>query len=331
METNISPLWGTLGGSSPNSTTEKLIFEFLVAIWVWAAPGLLLAGQSGAVVVVTYNVENFHIRPFGNRPLKSTESRARVAETLLAIHPDVIAFQEMGEAVALDSLQMALKSGGLDLPFRDHLGGHDTNIFVALLSRVPIVAQHDHTNDSFVLDGRRFHSSRSTIEAEFEISPEFRFTLLTTHLKSKRPVAYADEAELREQEARLLRRHVDDLLRQDPQVNLLVCGDFNDTPDSKPIHLLIGSGRQALFDTRPFEATAGVPNDASERNKKERQITWTHFYPHDDTYSRFDYQLLSRSMTRHWIPEQSYVYAWPHWGEASDHRPVVCTFRFNPP
>ncbi len=292
--------------------------------------GAARSEEGTSVVIATYNVENFHIRPYGTRPVKPVDSRARVAEILMAIHPDVVALQEMGEAAALDSLQSTLSEGGLHLPYREHLGGSDTNIFVALLSRFPIVSRNPHTNDSFVLDGRRFHSSRSTIEVELEVSPNRHLTVLTTHLKSKRPVAIADEAELREQEARLLRGHVDDLLRENPNVPLVVCGDFNDTPDSKPIRLLVGTGRHALMDTRPGERGTEEPGEVDE-SRHSRRVTWTHFYAQEDTYSRIDYLLISRSLRQAWQPGKSSVFVHPAWGEASDHRPVVCTFDFRAP
>ena len=297
-----------------------------LGFWIHSNGGLSVLAKP--VVVATYNVENFHIRPYGNRPVKSEASRATVAAIILAIQPDIIAIQEMGELGALESLQETLQGSGLTFPFREHLGGADTNIFVALLSRFPIVSRHPHTNDGFVLDGRRFHSSRSTIDVVIEVDGHHRLTILSTHLKSKRPVPFADEAELREQEARILREHVDNLLATRASEPLIVCGDFNDTPASKPIRLLAATGRRALFDPRPAEMGSGISKD-SESEKEERRITWTHFYPVDDTYSRIDYLLMSRSLRPFWIPEKSYVYSGPNWGEASDHRPVVCTFDFD--
>ena len=57
-----------------------------------------------------------------------------------------------------------------------------------------------------------------------------------------------------------------------------------------------------------------------------RTIAWTHYYAKEDAYSRFDYILLNRGMSREWTREGTYVLALPDWGEASDHRPVVASF-----
>jgi endonuclease/exonuclease/phosphatase family metal-dependent hydrolase len=275
--------------------------------------------------VVTYNVENYHLRAFGNRQPKAPAARAQVVAQLAAIKPDVVAVQEMGEVAALRELQAALKQAGMDLPHLEHVTGWDTNIFVGVLSRFPVVARNHHTNDSFLLNGRRFYASRGVAEVELKVTADYRFTLLTTHLKSKRQVAQADEAELREQEANLLRRHVDALLANNPQANVLVCGDFNDTKDARSTRALLGRGANALFDTRPAERN-GDTVPAERANWDPRHVTWTHFYGKEDSYSRLDYILLSRGMAKEWRREGSYVFSAPNWGLASDHRPVVAEF-----
>jgi len=275
--------------------------------------------------VATYNLENYHLRAFGNRQPKSPESRAQVVTHLTAIKPDVLAVQEIGEPAALRELQASLKAAGVDLPHYEHVAGWDTNIFVGVLSRFPAVRRNHHTNDSFLLSGRRFRASRAFAEVEFEVTPAYRFTLFTTHLKSKRQIAEADEAELREQEALQLRRHVEALLAKNSQANILVCGDLNDTKDSPSTRALIGRGATALVDTRPAERNGdNLPPDRTGWDP--RNITWTHFYGKEDSYARFDYILVSRGMAREWTPAGSYVFTGPNWGLASDHRPVVCEF-----
>lgn len=275
--------------------------------------------------VATYNVENFHLRAFGNRQPKPPESRAKVVAHLAAIKPDVLALQEMGEPAALRELQAELKKSGVDLPHLEHVAGWDTNIFVGVLSRFPVTRRNHHTNDSFLLNGRRFYASRGVAEVELEVSPGYRFTLLTTHLKSKRQVAEADETELREQEALQLRKHVDALLAKNPQANVVVCGDFNDTKDARSTRALIGRGNLGLVDTRPAERN-GDNLPADRPTWDPRNVTWTHFYGKEDSYSRLDYILLSRGMAREWDKDGSYVFTAPNWGLASDHRPVVCQF-----
>lgn len=276
--------------------------------------------------VATYNVENYIDAPAGTRPLKTPEAKAKIRESLRAVNADVVALQEMGSTNALLELRASLKADGLDYPHWEHVTGWDTNIHVAVLSKFPITARRPHTNESFLLFGRRFRVNRGFAEVDIRVNDQYAFTLITTHLKSRRPVPEADEAELREQEAILLREKVDAILEKRPEANLIVLGDFNDTKDTKSTRAITGRGKNALVDTRPAERNGdNLPNP--NPRFEPRNITWTHYYGKEDTYSRIDYILLSRGMARDWNKDESYVLALANWGLGSDHRPVVATFQ----
>lgn len=287
---------------------------------------LLVAGAAAAdrFSVATYNVENYLDAPVPGRTTKPAEAKVRVRDTLLALRADVVAFQEMGSTNALLELRASLKDGGLDYPHWEHVSGRDTNIHVAVLSRFPIVARRPHTNDNFLLNDRRFRVSRGFLEVDLQVTPQFQLTLLAAHLKSKRPVFEADQAELREQEARLLREKIDAHLKANPNAPLLVLGDLNDTRDTKPIRAILGRGRTALVDLRPEEATRAGPDAPLVRTAAN--ITWTYFYGREDTYSRFDYLLANRPLANRVVLEQTCVFSLSWWREASDHRPVLATF-----
>lgn len=290
---------------------------------------LLASGASGLAAqtfrVATYNVENYIDAPAGTRPLKTAKGRAKIRESLRALNADVVAFQEMGSTNALLELRASLQAEGLDYPHWEHVSGWDTNIHVAILSKFPFSARRPHTNESFLLFGRRFRVSRGFAEVDIRVNNHYSFTLITTHLKSRRPVPEADEGELREQEAIILREKIDAILGRNPDANLVVLGDFNDTKDTKSTRAIIGRGRTALVDTRPAERNGD--NQANPNPRFEpRQITWTHHYGKEDTYSRIDYILLSRGMVNEWDREESFVLALANWGVGSDHRPVVATF-----
>lgn len=276
--------------------------------------------------VATYNVENYLDHPSGSRPAKSDAARAKVRESIRALKPDVIALQEIGATNTLLELQSSLKTEGLDLPYWECVAGFDTNIHVAILSKFPFSARFPHTNDAFLLDGRRFHVSRGFAEVEVRVNARYSFNLITAHLKSRRTIAEADEADLRLEEAKLLRKIIEADLATNPSLNLVVLGDFNDLHDSQPIKTLLGGrGKKGLLDTRPAERN-GDSEPASDHRLGPRKITWTHFYAPEDTYSRIDYILLSQGMAREWAPDETYVLALPNWGAASDHRPLVAAF-----
>jgi len=160
---------------------------------------------------------------------------------------------------------------------------------------------------------------------DVQVNSQYQFTLISAHLKSRREVPEADQAELREQEAIILRDIVAARLNHDPKINLIVLGDFNDLQDSTPVRTIIGRGKNALTDTRPVERKG---DSAAELQSQApaRTISWTYYYAKDDTYSRIDYILLSPGMAREWEPDGTYVLTLPDWGGASDHRPIIARF-----
>ena len=286
------------------------------------SPTLLAADT---IRVATYNLENYLTHTVGTRPAKSAAAAAKIRESIRALKPDVLALQEVGGEPALLELRAALKAEGCDFPHWNLTTGFDTNIFVAVLSRLPFTATHPHTNLNYLLSGRRMQVSRGFAEVDIKANDRYAFKLITVHLKSRRQVATADEGDMRLEEARLLRELIDTRLAANPKANLVVLGDFNDVYDSPAAKEVVGRGANKLVDTRPAERNGdNLPNENPRYNP--RNIAWTHFYGKEDTYSRIDYLLLSPGMARELVPAETYVLALPNWGSGSDHRPLVATF-----
>lgn len=276
--------------------------------------------------VATYNVQNYLAAPVGTRPAKSEAAKAKIRESIRATQADVIALQEMGDTNALLELRDSLRREGCDFPYWEHVRAWDTNIHVAVLSKFSIIACHPHTNDSFLLFNKRHFVKRGFAEVEIRVNDHYTFTLLTAHLKSKLTTFDADEQELRDEEAAVLREKIEAMLNARPNANIVVAGDLNDVRDSKPLRTILAAGRKnALHDTRPAEQ-----NGDDQPNNNPRypapQITWTHYYGREDTYRRIDYLLLSKGMTREWLSNETFIVKIPNWGTGSDHRPIVATF-----
>jgi endonuclease/exonuclease/phosphatase family metal-dependent hydrolase len=285
-----------------------------------------LAIHGATFRVATYNVQNYLDGPAGTRPAKTAEAKAKVRESIRASGADVIALQEIGGTNALAELCENLRRDGCDYPFRELVHAWDTNINVAVISRFPIVARRPHTNDSFLLFGKRHYVKRGFAEVDIQVNSRYTFTLLTAHLKSKLTIFDADEQELREEEATMLRARIDAILGARPNANLVVTGDLNDTRDSKPVRSVISAGRKnALIDARPAEQN-GDDQPGSHARYPAPRITWTHYYGKEDSYRRIDYLLLSRGMAREWQSNGTFIVKVPNWGVGSDHRPIVASF-----
>jgi endonuclease/exonuclease/phosphatase family metal-dependent hydrolase len=268
--------------------------------------------------VATYNLEFYIDSPALGREPKSAESKAAIRAAIHAINPDVIAFQEMGSTNALLELRTTLEKEGLRYPHWEHVRGHDTNLHVAFLSKHPIVARRPHTNENYLLKGRRFQVARGFGEIDVNMPDGTKLTLLSAHLKSKRQSVEADQQEMREEEAILLREKIDAALKR--TANLVVLGDLNDGVASRSTRTILGRGQTKLIDTRPGESSG---------RSGRRAIVLTHFYAAEETYIRIDYILAGPGLRGAFQPEKSGVLARPDWGVASDHRPVSATFDLN--
>lgn len=286
----------------------------------------LHAGDPATFRVGSYNIENYLITPTETRTeVKSASSRQKVREMIHKLRADVLALVEIGAPAALEELRQSLKAEGLNYPYSRHINGPDPSVYLAVLSKFPITADRSHTNENYLLNGKRFQVSRGLAEVDIQVNPGYRFTLFAAHFKSKRIVPSADQLDMRVEEARILREKVDLRMKTDPQANIVVLGDLNDTKDSPSTRTVIGRGRTKLLDTRPAEQN-GDNTPSSNPAWEPRNVTWTHYYGKEDSYSRIDYILISEGMAREWITEKTHVLTEANWGVASDHRPIVATF-----
>jgi endonuclease/exonuclease/phosphatase family metal-dependent hydrolase len=163
------------------------------------------------------------------------------------------------------------------------------------------------------LRGQPFAINRGILDATIMAhGKQYRF--LGVHLKSKREIEDADQEEIRIHEARLLRRHVDSILKENPDARFIVYGDFNDTRPSKAFKIVTGSYDDPGYLTAiPF--------------KDSRGEAWTHHWAMHDIYSRIDFVTVSRAMRPEVDFRASYLVDEPGWEQASDHRPMVAVFR----
>lgn len=289
-----------------------------------AVPSTRGAPAAERVRLVTYNVENYLLTPGDSRPAKSEAAKEKIAAILAELRPDIVALQELGGTEALADVAARTERHGWRWPYAEWMQGSDTNIQIGLLSRYPVEQVWRHAQDAFLVSGRRFRVSRGLLEARVRVTPTYRLDLLVAHLKSRRAVPEADEAEIRREEALVLRGKIDARLKEDPRANLVVLGDLNDTRDSAALRAILGKGRHRLVDTRPAERngdTGFTPNPAWA----PRTVCWTHYFGREDSFGRIDYALLHPNAAAEWVREETYLPQIPDWGVASDHRPLVIT------
>lgn len=277
------------------------------------------APATGDLRFIAYNVENWltmdryvNQKPMKNAPKPAAEKQAAI-QILVHNAPDVVGLCEIGETGDLAEIRQALKAAGLDLPHSQYTGGSDPVRHLGILSRFPITPAAQPAPLEYQLKGQTFAINRGILDTTVHArGKSYRF--LGVHLKSKREIEDADQEEMRVHEARLLRRHVDAILKGEAAARLIVYGDFNDTRPSKAFKTVTGNYNDPGYLTAiPFKDTRGE--------------AWTHYWALHDIYSRFDFVAVSRALKPEVDFRASHIIEDPAWSAASDHRPLLAIFR----
>ena len=280
-----------------SSTSTRGSVNSVLACVAW---GILLGffSEVYALTVATYNVQNYlsmgrmvdgkYRRDY---PKPEDEKRALRAN-ILAVSPDILALQEMGDIPYLEELQRDLKRDGLDYPYV-YLGvGIDDIRHTAVLSKVEPIGFKKHLDLRFKYFDGTLTPQRGLLELKFApVDGLPAFSLYVVHLKSKRTVRSDDyeSAIMREKEARVIR---DRILRdhgEGPDAAYLVVGDFNDLRNGAPIKRFLEIGGRET----------GRLLDVWD----EDGFYWTYFWSRAHLYSRIDYIIAGASMFDYWTGE----------------------------
>ena len=268
---------------------------------------------------MTYNVRNWLTmdRYVDGKNLKSApkpESEKKAVVEILSRHaPDVVGLCEIGEASDLAEIQADLKRAGLDLPHLHFTGGADPTRHLGILSRFPITSTAKPAESEYQLDGRTFAINRGILDATIAArGKSYRF--VGVHLKSKRDSEQGDQEAIRLHEARLLRRHLDSILKADAATRIVLYGDFNDTRATPAIKAVTGNYNDPAYMT-------AIP--AKDSNNE----AWTHYWALNDIYSRIDFVMVSAALKPDVDFRAAKIIDDKEWIDASDHRSILAIFK----
>src|SRR5436190_24393277 len=144
---------------------------------------LLVHAHAAQFTVGTYSLELYLDAPSGTMRAKPDAAKAKIREMIKAMNVDVLAVEEMGNRNTFAEFTASLRADGLDYQHTEFVQAYDTNLHVAVLSRFPIMARRSHTNETFLLNGRRMHVLRGFSEVDIQVGGAYQFTLLSAHLK----------------------------------------------------------------------------------------------------------------------------------------------------
>lgn len=283
----------------------------IVALLLLAANAF--AQTNNQFTIAAYNVENWNSIERNKKPNqpKPRAEKEAVVNLIATIRPDVLALEEMGKQTDFAEFAAALRDKGLAYADQEWIEGTDPDRHVCLLSRFPITQRFSRVDYTYLLDGKPTRISRGLLDVMIQVNAHYSFRAVVAHLKSKRQSTYGDQATMRLEEARLLRAHIGKILKEAPEQNLIALGDFNDTPDSPPLHAIIGVPPFQLFALRPLDS-AGT--DA------------THYWKARREFSRIDYLILSPGMSNEYVIGSAQIADLEGWDKASDHRMVYASF-----
>lgn len=267
---------------------------------------------NGTLRVATFNVLNLFDDkddPYHDdegTPAKPREELEKLAAKIREVDADVLALEEVENRGYLQLFNNAmLRDLGYEyvvcIESNDQRG-----IDCAILSRLPVgpVTTYRHLrfkDQTGAMQGFR----RDLLQAEIQPPNCPPVSVFVMHLKSKR--GGAETEDYRIQEAKLARGVFDGILAKDRDAMFLVCGDFNDTFESKPVKALVGDGSKKLSDF-----LSDVPKDAVTYNK---------------TYlSMIDFIFASPAMAKRYVPKSYKIYPGSVESSGSDHNPVVAEF-----
>ena len=225
--------------------------------------------------------------------------------------PDILAFEEIGDADSFDILLRRLHEAGLTyLTNSEHFVLSHATVGLGVLSRFPIAGNYSITNESFSIGETTVPVSRGFLCVDIQVNENYRFRLFVAHLKSKlyNPLG---QTEMRRNEARLLNKHVRRMIAEDKNLNILVVGDMNDTITSAPLRTLTG-WPAILHDLRPKDFVGDI---------------WTHYWGYQEEYARINYAFVNDAMKPEVVPEKSYLPRDDNMTLASDHRPVIAVYK----
>ena len=268
---------------------------------------------------IAYNVENWLTmdryvdrKQLKGAPKPDSEKQA-VIRILARQNPDAIGICEIGTAADLAELQEGLKAAGLNLPHSHYTGGADPTRHLGFLSRFPITSTAKPAETEYQLAGQTYGINRGILDATIEArGKNYRF--LGVHLKSKRDSEQGDQEAIRLSEARLLRRHVDSILKTDANARLVVYGDFNDTRATPAIKQITGKYNDPTYLT-------AIPA------KDSNQEAWTHYWELNDIYSRIDFIMVSKGLKEDVDFQAAKIINDSDWKDGSDHRALLAIFK----
>ena len=266
-----------------------------------------------------YNVQNYFVPGEKSRSRyitrsKSVKSRNAVAEAIASASPEIVGLIEIGGEKSLSDLRERLSEHGLEYPYSYVLERRGEDRALAILSVHPIVKNNSVADRS--LTGQKNRKMlRGILDVTIELNDGRRFCIVGAHLKSRVAADAAAAEHLRSREARTLAVYLNEKMKRNPKLPVVVYGDWNDGPSDFALGVLTrGIGKDsALTRLQPLDT---------------RGHGWTIYYEEGKEYFVFDQIFVNNELRRRQGRRSKCgIVDCPATTLGSDHRPVWCELR----
>ncbi|MBE6418661.1 MAG: endonuclease/exonuclease/phosphatase family protein [Akkermansiaceae bacterium] len=277
------------------------------------------ATQCKPIRFLMMNAHNYFVREDTQRThykltIKKEEARDAVAEVIASAAPEIVGLVEIGGPHALADLQERLRLRGLDYPYSKILLRSGEDRALAVLSMHPIVQDHSRANCN-LLGKKRQKMLRGILDVTIQVGENRFYRIMGAHLKSRVSDDPAAATARRTLEARTLAFYLQREIKKQPNMPMLVYGDWNDGPADASLKIL----------------KQGVSKDSALSQVKASDSagqTWTIYYKTGQEYSAFDLIFVNSVLrSRRGRSCDSGIVDIPAAQEASDHRAVWCELR----
>ncbi len=281
-------------------------------------PDIKTVRPGNELVVGTFNIKNLFDNeddPYHNDETTETKPRddmKRAANVIRDMDCDVLALQEVENRGYLERF---INSMLPEMGYRHivlYEGNDGRGIDVCVISRVPVGEVVSNRHRVFpAVDGGQQRFNRDLLMVELEPENGDPFEMWVVHLKSNSGGKPQNEP-IRLGECNEIRRIIESELSEDPDSAFVLCGDFNDTFETKTIQTILGS---------KGSSTSLIPliKDIPEGDR----IT----YNREPHRSMIDFLLCSPAMAKRYVKGTAKVRLSEESESGSDHNPVFCRFR----
>ena len=194
--------------------------------------------------------------------------------------------------------------------FMQTVESSDKGSVLAVISKIKPDKFEALTDIKYKIDDREIPVSNGFAHCVFNVNG-YKFHLVAANLKDRRKHPEFNQTDMRRYEARQLRYLVNDISKKDPDSNILIIGNLNDTCGMSPLKELYSrrSGiEKRLFDIRPLDSM---------------KTSWTYWNRETDDFERIDYALASFPMISEIVREKTAVIQTDNWKKFSNHRPLL--------